>query len=99
MLREECDDVDVLFQIADVSKPLVSVPAICERGNRVIFGKSGGVIQNIQTGHETPFYRQDGIYIYISWKGGSWMRLLLFAGSLSQWMRDIFFLKPGERKP
>ena len=60
-------DTEVLFQVADISKPLISVSAICERGNRVIFGKSGGVIQNIQTGHETPSYRQNGIYILEMW--------------------------------
>ena len=47
---EAGEPMDVLFQIADVSKPLVSVSAICERGNRVIFGRSGGVVQNLKSG-------------------------------------------------
>ena len=64
---EEGDDMDVLFQIADVSKPLVSVSAICERGNRVIFGRSGGVVKNIATGHEIPFHRRNGIYVLSMW--------------------------------
>ena len=64
---EEGDEMEVLFQIADVSKPLVSVSAICERGNRVIFGKSGGVVKNIYTGAEIPFYRRNGIYILSMW--------------------------------
>ena len=38
---ETGNPTDVLFQIAEVGKPLVSVSAICERGNRVIFGKGG----------------------------------------------------------
>ena len=61
---EECE---VLFQIADVSKPLVSVSAICERGNRVIFGRSGGVVQNLRSGSQIPFYRENGIYILSMW--------------------------------
>ena len=51
---EEGEETSVLFQIADVSKPLVSVASICEKGNRVIFGKSGGVVQHIHTGRTIP---------------------------------------------
>ena len=58
---------DVLFQVAEVSKPLISVSALCERGNRVIFGRAGGVVQNIRTGRQTPFYRQNGIYVLSLW--------------------------------
>ena len=64
---EEGYFMDVMFQIADVTKPLVSVSALCERGNRVIFGRSGGVVQNLKTGQEIPFYRKNGIYILSMW--------------------------------
>ena len=64
---DEGDPTSVLFQIADVSKPLVSVASICERGNRVIFGKAGGVVQNLTTGKEIPFHRRNGIYILSLW--------------------------------
>ena len=64
---EEGDETEVLFQIADVSKPLVSVLSICERGNRVLFGKSGGVVINMQSGKEIPFYRRNGIYVLSLW--------------------------------
>ena len=57
----------MLFQIADVSKPLVSVLAICERGNRVIFGRSGGVVKNHKTGKEILFYKKNGIYVLSLW--------------------------------
>ena len=64
---EEGDELEVMFQIADVSKPLVSVSAICEKGNRVIFGRSGGVVKNLKTGYEIPFHRQNGIYVLSLW--------------------------------
>ena len=64
---EEGEPTEVLFQIADVSRPLVSVSAICEMGNRVIFGRSGGVVQSLTTGIETPFYKRNGIYILSMW--------------------------------
>ena len=66
-ITEAGDETSVLFQIADVSRPLVSVSAICEMGNRVIFGRGGGVVQNLTTGRETPFYRKDGIYVLSLW--------------------------------
>ena len=68
---EQCEAAEVLFQIADVSKPLVSVSAICERGNRVIFGRGGGVIQNLETGQEIPFERKGGIYAIGLWVRGA----------------------------
>ena len=58
---------EVLFDVADVSKPLVSVSAICEMGSRVIFGKSGGVVNNLKSGAETLFYLRNGIYILSLW--------------------------------
>ena len=64
---ESGNPTDVLFQIAEVGKPLVSVSALCEKGNRVIFGRAGGVVQNVATGAETPFYRKNGIYVLSLW--------------------------------
>ena len=64
---ESGSPTDVMFQIAEVGKPLVSVSAICEKGNRVIFGRAGGVVQNNKTGAETPFYRKNGIYVLSLW--------------------------------
>ena len=58
-VTEDGAETSVLFQIADVSRPLVSVSAICEMGNRVIFGKGGGAVQNLATGRETPFHRKN----------------------------------------
>ena len=55
------------FQIADVSRPLMSVSKVCEMGNRVIFGANGGVILNLATGASTPFIKKEGIYVFNMW--------------------------------
>ena len=55
-------ETSVLFQLADVSCPLISVSQICDHGSRVIFGRGGGVIYNLETGQEVPFQRQGGVY-------------------------------------
>ena len=64
---EEGEATEVLFQIADISKPLVSVSAICERGNRVLFGRAGGVVINIKSGKQIPFYKENGVYVLYMW--------------------------------
>ena len=55
------------FQIADVSRPLMSVGKICQLGNRVLFGSNGGVILNLGSGQVTPFEKEDGVYVFTIW--------------------------------
>ena len=64
---EEGDDMEILFQIADISKPLVSISSICERGSRVLFGRAGSVVINNKTGHQIPFYKENGVYVLTMW--------------------------------
>ena len=59
--------INAVFQVADVSRPLISVAKMCSLGNRVIFGGGGGVILNLKTGRQTPFVRKDGVYIFSLW--------------------------------
>ena len=58
---------EVLFQLCDVECPLVSISAVCDKGNRVVFGRAGGVIQNLETGAEVPFERRGGVYALGLW--------------------------------
>ena len=60
-------ETQVLFQLADVSCPLVSVSHICDHGNRVVFGRSGGIVYNLATGLEIPFERTGGVYTLGLW--------------------------------
>ena len=55
------------FQVADVSRPLMSVSKVCEMGNRVVFGANGGYILNLETGAATQFVKKDGIYVFNMW--------------------------------
>ena len=56
-----------LFQVAEVSRPLMSVARVCEAGNQVLFGVGGGVIRNLSTGNDTPFEKRDGVYVFSMW--------------------------------
>ena len=53
-----------VFQVAEVSRPLIGVGRVCEMGNRVIFWSNGGILQNLQEGCETPFGRKDGVSVF-----------------------------------
>ena len=48
--------VQTNWQTVDVTRPLSSVRQMCLQGNRVIFGAQDGVIYNIESGHEPPFW-------------------------------------------
>ena len=56
------------IQITDgVQRALFSVAKITDRGNRVVFGRGGGVIHNLNTDALTPFKRVGGIYALDLW--------------------------------
>ena len=33
----------------------------------MIFGRSGGVVVNLQSGKQIPFYRENGVYVLNMW--------------------------------
>ena len=55
------------WQLAPVTRPLASVGELCDAGNRVVFGKSGGMIENVKTGTQTFFTREQGTYLLDMW--------------------------------
>ena len=66
-MTEDGAGTSMTFQIVDVKQPLCSVTKLCDRGNRIVFGRNGGVIQNLRTGNLTPFRRQGGVYALDLW--------------------------------
>ena len=67
MITNEGQNVNVLYQVADVSRTLTSVSRVCDAGNRVIFESWGGYIQNLQTGSTTTFERKSNVYELTGW--------------------------------
>ena len=66
----EARDSKVLYQIAEVSRPLTAVSGTCDAGNCVVFTSEGGFIMNCQTGGHTYFQRNGGIYELDLGEGG-----------------------------
>ena len=56
--------------VADVTKVLVAVGAVCDAGNRVVFEAEGGEIINKATGKKIPMRRQGGTYEFDMWVKG-----------------------------
>ena len=52
-----------IFQVADITRPLMSVSRMCDHGLSAIFSATGARIQNAQ--HETvcTFQRRGGLYV------------------------------------
>ena len=67
LVTEAWEEVAGTYQIAEVVRPLNSVRKVCEKGNRVIFEYDGGMIQNLTTGHVTPFGVEGDIYTLDLW--------------------------------
>ena len=60
-------DALVLYQIAEVSRPLTAVSQTCDNGNWVVYTPEGGFIWNLKTGGKTSFERRGGIYELDLW--------------------------------
>ena len=55
------------WQMAPVTRPLQSVGELCDDGNRVVFGRSGGMVENLHSGAVTYFTREQGTYLLDLW--------------------------------
>ena len=63
----EANMIDMTAQVAAVTKPLGSVRAFLEAGNRVVFDKGDSFIQNKTTGVKTAIEDRNGAYVFDLW--------------------------------
>ena len=66
-MTNEYNHADLIYQIAEVSRPLTAVSSTCDRGNLVVFGSKGGLILNLATGTTTALKRTGGLYELDLW--------------------------------
>ena len=62
-LTSQGRQVTTTWQVVEVNRPLMSVHQICERGNVVVFGESGGYILSLADGTTTHFGVEDNVYV------------------------------------
>ena len=55
------------MQVCDVTKPLGSVRAMLQAGNRVIFDDKGSFIENKATGIRTNIEDRNGVFMFDIW--------------------------------
>ena len=66
MTNEGCP-TQIVYQIAEVTRPLTAVRTTCDKGNLVVYGQNGGCIYNLESGTQTNFARRGGIYELDLW--------------------------------
>jgi len=67
MVTQEKHKVGMTWQVADIKKPLLSVPAMTKTGHEVRFRKSDGEIVNKATGKSIKFVKKGELYVATIW--------------------------------
>ena len=57
----------IVFQTAEIERPLVSASQLAASGNRVVFNKQGGEIVHEKSGKRTALHKRGGIYVLRMW--------------------------------
>ena len=58
---------DLVAQVTEVNKALLSVSKIVQAGNRVVFDSAGSYIEHKHSGEWTPLEERGGIYVLKMW--------------------------------
>ena len=64
---DEGTEVEMKFQVADVTKTLGSVRRMTQAGNRVVFDANGSYIENKRTGAKTKIHDETGEFKVDMW--------------------------------
>ena len=64
---DEDQAAGLLFQTAEMERPLVSASQLAAAGNRVVFSNRGGEIINEKSGKRTALHKRGGIYVLRMW--------------------------------
>ena len=57
----------IVFQVADVHKPLLSISRCADMGFMCVLGNLGGYLRDEVTGERIPLQRRDNLYILRTW--------------------------------
>ena len=57
----------IVFQVADVHKPLLSISRCADMGFRCHLGKEGGYMEDTVTGETIPLLRRENLYVMKAW--------------------------------
>ena len=57
----------IVFQVADVHKPLLSIRGCADMGFDCYLGDTGGYLRDKQCGEKIPLERRDNFYVMRAW--------------------------------
>ena len=64
---EEGHQCGLVWQIAEVERPLIAVSHLAAAGHRVVLGKDGGEVVHTGSGRRIQIHRKGGVYIMKMW--------------------------------
>ena len=67
VVTNEGNQAKVLYQVAEVTRPLTAVGSTCDQGNVVIYGPHGGCVYHMDSGIQTNFAWRGGVYDLDLW--------------------------------
>ena len=67
MVTKEKHEVGMTWQVADIKRPLLSVPAMAKAGHEVRFREKDGEIINVHTKKSIHFVKKGELYVTTIW--------------------------------
>ena len=64
---QEGHECQMTWQVADIQKTLLAVPALTKSGHEVVFRKKDGYIRNLKSGRTIKFDKKGELYITTMW--------------------------------
>ena len=64
---DEGQAAGMMFQTAEIERPLISASQMAASGNSVVFNQQGGTIVHEKSGRRTVLHKRGGIYVLRMW--------------------------------
>jgi len=61
----------MMFQTAEIERPLIPASQLAASGNSVVFNQQGATIVHEKSGRRTVLHKRGGIYVLRMWVPGS----------------------------
>ena len=62
---------DIIFQVSDAHKPLMSVGSMADAGFECLLSKTGGFMRDIDSGEMIPLTRRGNLFHFRAWVNGA----------------------------
>lgn len=63
LMTDEGERTRATFQVAEVTRPLCSVPQVCDQDNKVVFKTGRGYMEGLASGKRSYFQRPRNVHL------------------------------------